>query len=278
MEASTRNRLNRPHAFSSPHTTSQGTAQLHIHTAHSTANPARPHANPPTRTNIENNALCTNNPLFITIRYPNTIHQTYPSPTMKNQRKTGRHSARNPTLTQDHTNNTNAGVRGDSPRKQEARGRKTKHRRKSHAAPGLQHAPHSPTASSRTSARPSRLCENAGATQNKTPKPHKGYACSHDKNTDPTTTGTCPTRSNNCTHAANHTRPSASTRIGLRTTAPTRRNAKDPSCLHDSALPHHNPARRAMHRRKSRGQAATREHAERQRYLSTLPLIRPHLT
>ena len=31
---------------------------------------------------------------------------------------------------------------------------------------------------------------------------------SHDKNTDPTTTDTCPTRSNSCTRAANYTPPS----------------------------------------------------------------------
>lgn len=124
-----------------------------------------------------------------------------------------------------------------------------------------------------------RLCENTSATRSKTPKSHlQGHAGSHVKNTDPTTTP-APARREAIAVPARPTirapvLPPASV---CEIRPPIRRNTKDPSCLHDSALSHHNPARRVMHGRKRRGQAATRGHAARQRYLSTLPLIRPHL-
>lgn len=135
------------------------------------------------------------------------------------------------------------------------------------------------TASSRTSARPSRLCENAGAAQNKKPKPHpQGHAGSHDKNTDPTTTPAPAQREAIAVPTRTTIRAPVLPPVSVREIRPpTRRNTKDPSYLHDSAPPHNNPARRVIYRRKRRGQAATRGHAARQRYLSTLPLIRPHL-
>lgn len=126
----------------------------------------------------------------------------------------------------------------------------------------MQHTPHpanrSPTASSRTSARPSRLCENADAAQNKTPKPHpQGHAGSHDRIPPPLPPSPAQRIPARPTTRAPALPPASVCEIR----PPTRRNTKEPSCLHDSALPHHNPARRVMHRRKRRGQAATRGYA-----------------
>jgi len=75
---------------------------------------------------------------------------------------------------------------------------------------------------------------------------HRGYASAHDKNTDPTTTP-APAQREAITVLARPTirAPTLPPTSVREIRPPTRRNAKDPSCLHDSALLHHNPARRA---------------------------------
>jgi len=166
------------------------------------------------------------------------------------------------------------GARGDIPRKQGARGRRqnTAVNPMPRRACSTHHIQRTdpPTASSRTPVcRPplrKRRCRTKQETQT-TPTGARRFSWQKYR---PTTTP-APAWRETVTVLA---RPTIrATRISLRNTAPTRRNTKNPSWLHDIALPHHNPARQAMHRSNRRGQEATHGHITRQRYLSTLPLI-----
>ena len=183
---------------------------------------------------------------------PNTIHQTYPALTMKNQKKNRQTPRKKPhPATRPHKQHKRGGEGRQAPG---SRGRKTNTAanpipRRACSTHRIQLTDPPPHRHELQYA--ARLCENTSATQSKTPKSHlQGHAGSHDKNTDPTTTPAPAQREAIAVPARPTIRapvlPPASV---CEIRPPTRRNTKDPSCLHDSAL----PERQAMHRRKRCG-------------------------